>query len=70
MLRKTPVLVPLGCYLAVSLGLPLLNGAGGSDGFWEHAGVVFGICGALFVATAVVRWIRRTPQRRSPSPDA
>lgn len=57
---------PLACYYAVTLALPLANGAGGSA-FLEHALVVFAVPPALIMlfcvarTTVVLRFRRKPP---------
>ncbi|MBF5046570.1 MULTISPECIES: exosortase K [Myxococcaceae] len=50
--------LPLCCYLAVTLGLPLLRGAPGGPLFWRHAAWVF--AGAALVAIVAWGLSRRT----------
>jgi len=58
--RRPTLLVPLGCYLAVTVGVPLLNGAGAETGFIEHSMWVVGACGIIAVSGAAVAcWRRR-----------
>ena len=54
---------PLACYYAVTLALPLANGAGGSA-FLEHALVVFAVPPALIVLFCLARTTVVLPFRR------
>ena len=56
---------PLACYYAVTLALPLANGAGGSA-FLEHALVVFAVPPALIMLFYVARTTVVLPFRRKP----
>jgi len=52
--------IPLAFYYAITLGLPLANGAGGSA-FLEHAVVVLIVPPALImIFAAIMRLIRRS----------
>jgi hypothetical protein len=48
------VLVPVLWYLAGTLLLPLLNGAGARWGFWSHAAVVAAATGVLGLAACAL----------------
>lgn len=48
-MRKPTLMVPIGCYLAVTLGLPLLNGAGAGEAFPEHAFFVLAVCAVILL---------------------
>jgi exosortase K len=52
------VLLPLAAYLALTLLVPLLNGAGAEPGFWEHGRAVLALSlslAALLLVAAAVR---------------
>jgi exosortase K len=52
------VLLPLGAYLALTLLVPLLNGAAAKPGFWEHGRTVLALSlslAALLLAAAAAR---------------
>ena len=57
---------PLAFYYAVTLAIPLANGAGGSA-FLEHALVVFAAPPALIMLLCVARAFVILPFRRKPS---
>jgi hypothetical protein len=57
---------PLACYYAVTLALPLANGAGGSA-FLKHALVVFAVPPALIMLFYVARTTVVLPFRRKPA---
>ena len=48
-MRKPTLIVPIGCYLAVTLGLPLLNGAAAGESFLEHAVFVLAVCTVMLL---------------------
>lgn len=48
-MRKPTLIVPIGCYLAVTLGVPLLNGAADGESFLEHAFFVLAVCTVLLL---------------------
>ena len=48
-MRKPTLIVPIGCYLAVTLGLPLLNGAAAGESFLEHAFFVLAVCTVMLL---------------------
>jgi hypothetical protein len=52
------IAVPLLCYLTVTLGLPLANGAGAGSGFAEHAFTTLLVCGLIAMGYAVFRILR------------
>lgn len=56
---------PLACYYAVTLALPLANGAGGSA-FLEHALVVFAVPPALIMLFYLARTTVALPFHRRP----
>ena len=56
---------PLACYYAVTLALPLANGAGGSA-FLEHALVVFAVPPALIMLFYLARTTVVLPFHRKP----
>ena len=58
-LRWGGVLVPVAAYLGVTVLVPLLNGAGERDLFWDHARVVLVASFALTALAAVAALIRR-----------
>jgi exosortase K len=63
------VLLPLGAYLALTLLVPYLNGAGARPGFWQHGRAVLalslGLAAALLAAAAAVAQGRRGRGRSS-----
>ena len=67
-LRWGGVLVPIAAYLGVTVLVPLLNGAGGRDGFWDHARVVLAASLALTALAAVAALAqRRRASARDPA---
>lgn len=61
--RPVRLAIPLGCYLAVTLLLPLLNGAAEGAAFWRHAAVVVtGVAGVWLV----FRLVKAASARGSP----
>ena len=62
--------LPLASYYAVTLVLPLANGAAFSDGFAVHAPVVLLVPLAIVVLISALRIVRLTPRlfrtRREP----
>ena len=65
--RTVPLLIrPLLFYVAVTLGVPLANGAGLREPFWHHAWITLGIVVVLsLLAAGLVRslgWVR-APRR-------
>ena len=66
--RASAVRVPVTAYLAVTLVVPWLGGAGAQPAFWRHAAAVALVAGALAVAwLAVAHATRRgySPRRRA-----
>ncbi len=57
------LLVPIVAYLAITLALPLANGAGGRADFARHASLVFGACAVAIAITlafnALIDVVRR-----------
>ena len=49
------ILVPLAIYLAITLGIPLANGAAARSEFWSHAAEVV-LVAAMLVASRGVAW--------------
>ncbi len=47
--------LPFAIYVAVALGVPLVNGAASRAGFWEHAAIVGAVLAAVGLATVVAR---------------
>lgn len=66
MLRSTSLLVPLGAYAAMTLGVPLLDGNARGGVFWEHAAVVLVVSGLVGGVVAGVARLAR-PSRASRS---
>jgi hypothetical protein len=62
--RPLRLVVPLGCYLAVTLALPVLNGAGSAAAFWRHAAVV--VAGVACVGAGAWALQRRAQPSRPP----
>lgn len=58
-LRWAGVLIPVATYLGVTLLVPLLNGGGGGDAFWQHARGVLGASLALTGLGALLVLARR-----------
>ena len=52
------LVVPLSCYLAMTIGIPILNGAVADSGFWEHALTTLAVTGAI---TAALLGLRHRP---------
>jgi hypothetical protein len=63
--RRTAV--PLAAYYAITLGLPLANGAARSGAFVDHALVVLVVPPAVIVLAAVLAGIATLARRRAPS---
>jgi exosortase K len=57
--RRSP-LIPLGCYLAVAIGVPLLNGAARNPLFVEHALVVTAASALLLAIVHLASRIQRS----------
>jgi hypothetical protein len=59
--------VPIAAYLAITLGLPLANGAAMRGGFVHHAGCVLGGCVVVVVVALIggiaIEVIRATMRR-------
>lgn len=51
--------VPIAAYLAITLGMPLANGAAGRAGFARHALFVLGGCGVVLAFVLTIDLIRR-----------
>jgi hypothetical protein len=48
------VLVPSAWYLGGTLLVPLLNGAGGHSGYWNHAAVVLAAAAAVVLLASAL----------------
>lgn len=59
--------LPLGCYYAVTLGVPLVNGAQGGHAFLAHAAIVLLVPPVLVLVVCGVRWLLSLYPRRSVS---
>jgi exosortase K len=57
--RGTVPMIPLAAYYAVTLALPLANGAASGDGFTRHALVVLIVPPILIVCACLVRGVAR-----------
>lgn len=67
------LLLPAGCYLAVTVVLPALGGGWGDPAFWRHAAwVVFGCAltvGGWAAGHGILTWMRpKKPVARLPEP--
>ena len=59
------IATPLLVYLSVTIVVPWLNGAGNSEGFWEHVGVVLIVSlGVVALALATARCVAEAPAQR------
>jgi len=62
--RSFSYALPLGCYYAVTLGVPLVNGALGGQAFLEHALIVLFVPPLLILVVCGARWLfLRYPRR-------
>lgn len=60
--------LPLACYYAITLGLPLLNGAGSAGtAFMHHAVAVFVVPMVLIALVSATRHLYRSAPWRSPA---
>jgi hypothetical protein len=57
------VFLPLGFYLALTLGVPLVRNGYTRDGFIEHAGTLIFVAAILVTARVGARYIRPTYSR-------
>ena len=57
------ILLPLGVYLAITLGVPLANGGAERSGFWRHVAEVLCVAALLAVARGLVELRRFSPLR-------
>ncbi len=61
--------VPIAAYLAITLVLPIANGAAGRAGFAEHAMWVVAGCAIVVGGGVVVAAVRRLVNPSGPSPN-
>jgi exosortase K len=56
------LLAPLGCYLAITLLVPLVSGAARSPAYWQHAWVVLAATAAAALVTLLGAYLLRGPR--------
>ena len=56
---------PLAAYLVITLGLPILNGAGRRPELARHAGVVLGACAAVILGAIALTTLAGLLRRKS-----
>lgn len=59
------LLVPIVAYLAITLALPIANGAGARADFARHATLVFGACAVVIAITLAFNALLDVLRRRS-----
>ena len=57
------LVAPLSCYLAMTIGIPMVNGAAAESGFREHALTTLAVTGAITAAVLGLRRILVTKTR-------
>jgi exosortase K len=55
--RHISFAIPIAAYLVITLGLPLLNGAGARADFAQHAAVVVAVCAVVVLASLAARLV-------------
>jgi hypothetical protein len=60
------ILLPLAIYLAITLGIPIANGAAARSEFWHHATEVLLVAALLTLSLAVGRRVSK-PARKARS---
>jgi exosortase K len=63
--RGVSFAIPIAAYLVITLGLPLLNGAGARPGFAQHAAVVVLVCAVVVAAGLGLQRMRHHWRRSS-----
>lgn len=59
------LLVPLAAYLAITLALPVANGAARRPDFTRHAALVLGACAVVVAITLAIHALADVVRRRS-----